>query len=277
MANNPLQQYFRQPKIYIKLPSQGTYSQPGTFTADVTNLPVYGMTGMDEIIMKTPDSLLTGESIVQVIKSCCPGIANPWELTVLDTDLIFSAIRIATFGTQMGVTHRCPHCDTENAYDVDLTKVIEHFSKCEYDNKIVLKDLVIKTQPLSYKQSTEFALRNFALQQQLAQAEQMENKEEQQKVINRLFQDLANMQNDLFWYSIESVEVGNTVVNEREYIREWILNCDRDIFDKIKEQIEKNKEAWVAPMYTVICENTECAAENKIRIELDQSNFFVKA
>ena len=277
MAINPLQQYFRQPKIYIKLPSQGNYSAPGTFVADTNNLPVYGMTGMDEIIMKTPDSLLTGESIVQVIKSCCPGIANPWEITVLDTDLIFSAIRIATFGTQMGVTHTCPKCGTDNAYDIDLTKVIEHFSHCVYDNKIVLKDLVVKTQPLTYKQSTEFALRNFALQQQLAQADQMTDREEQQKVINRLFLDLANMQNDLFWYSIESVEVGNTVVNEREFIREWVLNCDRDIFDKLKEQIEKNKDEWVTPMYNVVCENTECNAENKIKIDLDQSNFFVKA
>ena len=72
MSQNPLQQYFRQPKIYVKLPSQGMYSKPGAIAGDINGLPVYGMTGMDEIIMKTPDSLLSGESIAQVIKSCCP-------------------------------------------------------------------------------------------------------------------------------------------------------------------------------------------------------------
>jgi hypothetical protein len=277
MANNPLQQYFRQPKIYIKLPSSGTYSAPDTFTADTNKLPVYGMTGMDEIIMKTPDSLLSGESVVQVMKSCCPGIANPWEVTVLDTDVIFTAIRIATFGSEMGVTHTCPKCGTENAYDIDLTKIIDFFSNCKYDNKIVLKDIVIKTQPLTYKQSTNFALRNFGLQQQLAQADRVEDKEEQQKIINRLFQDLAAMQNDLYWLSIESVEVGTTVVNEREYIREWILNCDSEIFDQVKQQIEKNKEVWTTPNYDVQCENVECKSQNKIRVDLDQSNFFVRA
>jgi hypothetical protein len=277
MANNPLQQYFRQPKIYIKLPSSGTYSAPDTFTADTSKLPVYGMTGMDEIIMKTPDSLLSGESVVQVMKSCCPGIANPWEVTVLDTDVIFTAIRIATFGSEMGVTHTCPKCGTENAYDIDLTKIIDFFSNCKYDNKIVLKDIVIKTQPLTYKQSTNFALRNFGLQQQLAQADRVEDKEEQQKIINRLFQDLAAMQNDLYWLSIESVEVGTTVVNEREYIREWILNCDSEIFDQVKQQIEKNKEVWTTPNYDVQCENAECKSQNKIRVDLDQSNFFVRA
>jgi hypothetical protein len=277
MANNPLQQYFRQPKIYINLPTKGVYSQPGTFTADVTNLPVYGMTGMDEIVMKTPDSLLSGESIVQVMKSCCPGINDPWNVSVLDTDIIFAAIRIATFGTKMAVTHTCPHCSTENAYDIDLTKLIEFFSNCQYDNKIVLKELVIKTQPLTYKQSTSFSLRNFALQQQLAQAEKIKDEAEQQKIINRLFQDLAAMQNDLYWQSIESVEVGNTVVNEREYIREWIQNCDKEIFDQVKAQIEKNKSVWSSPNYDVMCENTECNAQNKIRVDLDQSNFFVQA
>ena len=277
MANNPLQQYFRQPKIYIKLPSSGTYSAPDTFTADTNKLPVYGMTGMDEIIMKTPESLLSGESVVQVMKSCCPGIANPWEVTVLDTDVIFTAIRIATFGSEMGVTHTCPKCGTENAYDIDLTKIIDFFSNCKYDNKIVLKDIVIKTQPLTYKQSTNFALRNFGLQQQLAQADRVEDKEEQQKIINRLFQDLAAMQNDLYWLSIESVEVGTTVVNEREYIREWILNCDSEIFDQVKQQIEKNKEVWTTPNYDVQCENVECKSQNKIRVDLDQSNFFVRA
>jgi hypothetical protein len=277
MANNPLQQYFRQPKIYIKLPSSGTYSAPDTFTADTSKLPVYGMTGMDEIIMKTPDSLLSGESVVQVMKSCCPGIANPWEVTVLDTDVIFTAIRIATFGSEMGVTHTCPKCGTENAYDIDLTKIIDFFSNCKYDNKIVLKDIVIKTQPLTDKQSTNFALRNFGLQQQLAQADRVEDKEEQQKIINRLFQDLAAMQNDLYWLSIESVEVGTTVVNEREYIREWILNCDSEIFDQVKQQIEKNKEVWTTPNYDVQCENAECKSQNKIRVDLDQSNFFVRA
>ena len=54
MATNPLQKYFRQPKIFIKLPSGGIFSKPGTIQGDITHMPVYGMTGMDEIIIKTP-------------------------------------------------------------------------------------------------------------------------------------------------------------------------------------------------------------------------------
>jgi hypothetical protein len=84
MANNPLQQFFRQPKIYISLPSQGVYNKPGTFSGNIERLAVYGMTGMDEILLKTPDALLSGESTATVIKSCCPSVTDAWDLPVND-------------------------------------------------------------------------------------------------------------------------------------------------------------------------------------------------
>jgi len=272
MSVNPLQNYFRQPKIYIKLPSKGMYSDPGTFTVDVDKIAVYGMTGMDEIIMKTPDSLLSGESVAQVIKSCCPGIANPWELTVLDTDLIFASIRIATYGNLMTVTHTCGKCKAENEYDLDMSRVIEFFTNCKYDNKITLENMVINTQPLSYKESTNFSIENFGLQQRLTQAEQVEDEEQKQKYINDIFKDLAKLQAEIYFLSIESVEVGNSVVTEKNYIREWLSNCDKSVYDAIKNHIDKNRQTWQTPTFPVKCET--CETETNIRVELDQSNFF---
>ena len=77
MSNsNPLQQFFRQPKIYISLPSKGVYYPPGVFQGDYSNVPIMSMTGMDEIIMKTPDALFNGEAAYKVIESCCPFIKN---------------------------------------------------------------------------------------------------------------------------------------------------------------------------------------------------------
>jgi hypothetical protein len=272
MSVNPLQNYFRQPKIYIKLPSKGMYSNPGTFTVEVDKIAVYGMSGMDEIIMKTPDSLLSGESIAQVIKSCCPGIANPWELTVLDTDLIFASIRIATYGNLMSVTHTCAKCKTENEYDLDMNQVIEFFTNCKYDNKITLENMIINTQPLSYKESTNFSIENFGLQQRLAQTEKVEDEEQKQKYINDIFKDLAKLQAEIYFLSIESVEVNNSVVTEKEYIKEWLVNCDKLVYDSIKNHIDKNRQTWQAPTFSVKC--TACENEANIRVELDQSNFF---
>jgi hypothetical protein len=272
MPQNPLQQHFRQPKIYVSLPSQGAYNKPGTINGDVAKIPVYGMTGMDEIILKTPDALLSGESTVSVLKSCCPSINNGWDVSMLDADLVLTAIRIATYGNTIDVTHTCPACKHENAYNLDLGRVIEHFSNCKFDNAVVLQDLTINIQPLNYKQSTEFKLKNFKLQQKLSQAEFVEDATEQQKLINGIFKELSEIQTELYIASVESVQTGSTVVTERDFITEFLSNCDKSVFDKIKESIEKNQKTWQMPLFPAKCE--ECSSENKISIDLDQSSFF---
>jgi hypothetical protein len=275
MAGNPLQQYFRQPKIYIKLPTSGIYSPPGTIQGDINSLPVFGMSGMDEIIMKTPDALLSGESVVKIIQSCCPSITNAWALSALDTEMILTAIRIATYGNKSNVDHTCPTCNTENSYDIDLGFIIEHFAKAEYQNSVVLKDFAIKTQPLSYKHNTEFGLRNFKVQQQLRQVSDLEDEEKQKEIVAQLFEDLAKIQVDIFTEMIESIEFNNTVVNQKPYIKEWLENCDKDVYDRLKEQITQNKLVWEVPVVKVKCE--ECNSENSIKMDMDYANFFANA
>ena len=275
MAINPVQQYFRQPKIYISLPSQGVYNAPGTIQGDVNKIPVYGMTGMDEIMARTPDALLTGESTVKIIESCCPAIKNAWDLSTLDTEVIFSSIRIATYGNKMGVSATCKHCNTENSYDIDLGFIIEHFSKCKFDNQVILDNLIVKIQPLNYKRKSEFAMKNFQLQQKLAQVDFLENEDDKRIKIVELFKEMGEIQNEIYIQCVESVEADNKVVTERPFITEWLLNCDREVFEKIKQQIEKNQKQWTVPEFPAVCE--ECKKEISLRLDLDQSNFFESA
>jgi len=275
MANNPLQQYFRQPKIFINLPSQGVYNKPGSLQGEVSNMPVFGMTGMDEILMKTPDALLSGESTVKVMQSCCPSIIDGWEVTNLDFNLILTAIRIATFGNTVNVGHKCSACGTENEFEIDLTRVVDYFAHCSYDNKVVYKNLVIKTKPLTYKQITDFALRNFQLQQRLNQNIVLTDEEEKKKNFSELFSQLAELQNEIFTEGIEQITVDNTAVNEKEYIREWLANCDRNAYEDIKTTILKNQEIYSSPEHDVECSG--CGKAAKITVDLDQASFFGKA
>ena len=275
MANNPLEQFFRQPKIFIKLPSQGVYSDPASITGDSSNMPVYSMTAMDEIIAKTPDALFTGESMVRMIQSCCPSIKNAWDLSMLDTDLIFAAIRIATYGNKIGVTHVCSSCEELNEYELDLSSVVEHFTNCKYDNALTLPQISIKTNPVTYKQQTELQMRQYQLNKQLVQIEQQEDSEEKQKQMNQMFIDIGKLQTDFFINSVESIDTGKQVVTERTFIADFMKNCDKEIYDAIKKHIEKNQTTWSIPKYSVKC--TKCDADNEINLTLDQSNFFAQA
>jgi len=275
VATNPLKKYFRQPKIYVNLPSKGAYNPPGSLAGDSENMPVFGMTGMDELMMKTPDALLNGESTVKVIESCCPVIKDAWELTVLDLDLLLTAIRIATYGNTMTITHTCPSCESINDYDIDLGNIIEHFNHCIYDNKIVLKDLSINIKPLTYKQWTELQLKNFSLQRQLQQVLTLEDEVVKNENVTKLFEQLNYIQKETLTAQIDSVEVVEGVVNQQEFIQEWVANSEQLIFDSIRERIEANLKAWNTPPVEAEC--PECKTMNSIQVNMDQSSFFGRA
>jgi len=275
MGLNPLQQFFRQPKIYISLPSKGIYNSQGMIQGDVNHLPVYGMTGMDEIIMKTPDALISGDSTVKVIQSCVPAITNPWELSNLDTDTVLTAIRVATFGSDLPVTRTCTNCGTENEYTVDLNQYIEHYQSCEYHNQVKLKDLTVTIRPLNYQQTTEFSLKNFQIQQQLIQLEKLEDEAERKQLTSQFFQELALLRNEVFAAGIESVSIGTTVVTDPGHIKEWLENTDRDVMDSIRAVVEENQQVWSTPSRKVVCQN--CNHESTLSVDLDQSSFFAGA
>lgn len=271
MANNPLQKYFRQPKVYVNLPSRGVYSAPGSI-GQTENVPVYAMTGMDEIMIKTPDALLNGEATVKVIESCVPSIKDGWQVSNLDIDLLLTAIRLATYGHDMTVSHTCPNCNTLNDYEIDVRQFVEHFDRCQYDNTVELGDLTVKVRPLNYRQITDYNLKNFALQRQLAQGLERESEEEKQKIINGLFNQLADIQAELYLEGVDSVEVPEGTVDRKEYIKEWLANSEKSIYEAIKNQIEKNRNVWKLPQQQVTC--PECGTDSSFEVDLDQSGFF---
>ena len=275
MAQNPLQNYFRQPKVFLKLPSMGIYNKPEAIQGNVENIPVYGMTGMDEIILKTPDALISGESTVKVIQSCCPTIVDAWDVSNLDIDALLVAVRIATYGNTMNVSYTCKKCSTESEYDIDLGKILEHFYSCSYDSRVVIGDLEVTLRPLTYKEVTGFNLENFALQKRLGQAVEFDDQEEKQKLIADIFKELGLLQNKIFIAGVDQVITPDGVVAEHAYIKEWLENADRTLFDALKKHINKNNDVWRIPENNIKCDT--CGTEDSFTVELDQANFFANA
>lgn len=270
--SNPLQKYFRQPKIYVALPSRGIYFNQGSFDGDPTNMPVYGMTGMDEIIMQTPDALLNGECTVKVIESCCPYIKNAWEVASIDLDLVLASIRIATFGHNLDVGHKCPKCETEHEYTVNVSQIVDHYSAFSFNNTVKVGGLTVRLKPLSYRQTTDFGIRNFELQQKLSQ---LTSADQYKDLIAEIFVELGKIQQEVHIASIDTVSTDSEVVSNRDDIAEWVANLDRELLAIIKNAIKDNRDRMIPPAQTVQCD--ECQEISKINIELDQSSFFGRA
>lgn len=274
MSNNPLQKYFRQPKLFISLPSKGLHYGEGVIKGDSANMPVFAMTGMDEIIMKTPDALFNGEATVKVIESCCPYISDARRVPSLDIDTILVAIRIATFGENMTVSHVCKSCTTENDFDIDLRTVIEYYGSLNFSGTITIDDLSVDIRPLSYQDLTEINLENFKLQRMLSQLQtSIDDESPKNELTQKIYRSLAEVQLSVVSRSIESIRLPDgTTVNERNYIEEWLLNLDNKNYDAIKRALEENKKIWSMPVNHVKCGN--CGAEDSFEVSMDQSNFF---
>jgi len=271
-GNNPLQRFFRQPKLYVSLPSKGIYYEPGALQGDWSNVPIFAMSGMDEIIMKTPDALFSGEATAKVIESCCPYVTNAKLMPTIDIDALLVAIRIATFGEKMTISQNCKHCDAENEYEIELTKLIDYFSSLKYVSQIqVMEGLTISVRPLQYEEMTYFSIENFKLQKTLYQTGELPE-DQRQKQIDEIYKTLSELQLQLFLTSIENVQADGVIVTDKAFIEEYLRNTDRENYKIIKEKLEQNKETWNIPSQPVMC--SSCGKENSITVQVDQSNFF---
>ena len=61
---NPLAGHFRQPKLYVKLPSGGQFNNKEALDMPENGeLAIFPMTAKDELLMKNPDALLNGDAV----------------------------------------------------------------------------------------------------------------------------------------------------------------------------------------------------------------------
>lgn len=275
---SPLKKYRRQPKIFIDLPSNGKFLNSGVVYNDTyTQLAVFSMTANDEILFKTPDALINGEATANNIKSCVPSIIDPWQISLIDLDTLLVAIRIATYGPSISVKAKCPHCKTENQYEIKLQDFIDHYLQCNYNDTCIIDNFLIKTRPLTYREFTDSQKKSVALNRALSQtATKIEDEDKRNEFVNNIIQQVADLSITAIINSIQSVEVNGEIETNKQEIVDWLSGTDVSVFKQLKTHTEKNVESWKTPKQTVQCGNDECKQSHKIAITLDQSDFFGK-
>ena len=270
---NPLSGYYRQPKIYIRLPSQGNYYPEGSLdVSENGDYPVFAMTAKDELMLKTPDALLSGESTVEVIKSCVPAIKQPWMMPTIDIDSILVGIRIATYGEDMDVWANCPECKEENKYTIPLTKYINQ-GKSEWKDKITAGDLIFDLEPYNYKQMTSANIKTLEEQRvfSIVNDEEMSDTEKMEK-FQESFVKLTNMTVDTIADVVTAIETPQGKTDNKDQIRDFLNNCDKEIFQGLTDHLSDIKGRQGIPDQNVKCES--CAHEWELPVTMDQANFF---
>jgi hypothetical protein len=274
MSDNPLSNYFRQPSIYIKLPSEGKFYPAGTLDMPPNEeIPVYPMTAVDEITYRTPDALYNGTAVVNVIKSCIPSIKDPWLMPSMDLDTVLSAIRIASFGHTLEIETSCPKCEEPANYGLDLRTILDQFKVPDYTSSVPIGDLTIFFKPLSYKDLNENSVIQFEEQKLTSILQQAEMPEEEKlKLLSKAFSKITELSITSLVQSISYVQTPDTVVQDTDQINEFLHNCERSVFESIREHVINLRDVTELQPLNIKC--NECQHEYKQPFTLDMTNFF---
>ena len=273
---NPLAQWFRQPKIYISLPSGGEFYPPNALDKSANGeYAVYAMTAKDELMLKTPDALMSGQSTVEVIKSCIPAILDPWMMPSIDLDAALLAIRIATYGEKMEVSVDCPNCNEENTFDVGLIAWLDKIRSFKFETEILYGPLTIFIRPYTYREVTKTGLKTFEQQRILAIVND-ENIPDEVKIekFSESFVKLTSLTVDTIADCVWKVTTPDGETTDRNDITEFIRNAPKEVFDIISTHIISMKENMEIGSQDVTC--VHCSTEFVMPVELDQASFFAQ-
>jgi len=272
-SSNPLQQYFRRPAIYLKLPSQGQgYPEGAIDLPENMEIPIYPMTAIDEITTRTPDSLFNGTAVAELIKSCAPNIKDPWSIPLTDLDPLLVAIRIATNGTFMEIDTICPSCSEDSKFDLNLTAVLNGFSAGDYSTLLTIGQLKFKFRPLQYREVNETNMLQFDVQKMISAMNMTEDAEQKNIKTQELLIKINEVATDIIAKTIEFIQTPESIVFERDFIKEFLNNCDKNTFEQIKDYSVKIRELSENKPLDITC--SHCSNQYQQAFAINPSTFF---
>jgi hypothetical protein len=273
IENNPLKQYFRHPAIYLRLPSLGEgYASDVVELPTNGELPVYPMTALDDIATKTPDGLFNGSSVVHIIKSCIPGIKDPWKITSVDIDAVLVAIRIASNGDSMEISSTCPACGEGETYMVKLPAILAQIKPGNFTTEFPVNDLMIQFKPLTYKEMTEVSIEQMDLQRLLVSISNMEDVTERAKKSKEALDGITKMTMRIITKTIAHIRTPAAFVDQVDFISEFLQNCDKKTFEQIKDHATGLKSMSEIKPIHIVCDS--CKHEYDQPFSVDAGSFF---
>ena len=281
-VGNPLIKHLRQPKIYIKLPSEGQYWPHNSLAKTETGeYPVYAMTAKDEITFKTPDALLNGQATVDVIQSCMPDIKDAWQTPSIDLDAILVAIRMASFGEKLDMSANVPGTTITKEFQLDLQTIYDNLTNTEYTDTFQIDGFRIQIKPASYKMVTQQAIKAFE-EQRIFTTVNDDSMEDSLKLerFQKSFSKLTDININAVVSNVVAIQPdgADEAVTNPKYLKEFLEGAEAKIYNQIADYIKSQKELFEQKPLVVDAtpEEIEAGASKtyEIPIVFDQSNFF---
>ena len=279
---NPLNKYFRQASIYVSLPSGTNYPTDVVAPSETGEIGVMAMTAKDEIRFKTPDALMNGQGVVDVIQSCVPSIKDAWQIKSYDLDTILIAIRIATYGETMDMNFNVPNTSETVAHSINLPALLDDISRQKVDTEFTMKDgLKIAVQPLTYKDMTSTSLQTFQQQKMYTAIQDSKlSDDDKAKRFNDAFRKLTELNASIILKNIASITMTDgTVITDPAHIKEFVDNANATVIKEIENKLtDLRGQGAVKPLKMKATEEQikkGAPASYEVPVTFDTSNFFV--
>lgn len=271
---NPLAKHFRQPALYAPLVSKGKFWPDDAVNLPATGeLPIYPMTARDEITLRTPDALINGTAIVEIIQSCCPLIVDAWEMPSVDVDSILIAIRIASYGESMTVSGKCPHCNEEHDYSIGLQSALASIQMPDYDTPVNIDDLLVFLKPLNYREVSRASQRTFDEERLIMSlTNDGISDEDKQKAFDAHLQRMIDLNLDNLVAYTDCIIADSQPVTEQKFIKEFYANISAANLKKLQSRVrDDSMKVNIQPM------DAQCKAcdhQFKLTVTFDYASFF---
>jgi len=240
---------------------------------------VYSMTARDELLLKTPDALMNGQAVVDVIQNCIPAIKDAWEIPSIDLDVILIAIRLATYGEMMETSITIG--EEEMNYNVDLRQLLDTlYETITWEERInVGTELALYIRPVNYHTISKTSIENFETQKLMNLVNNSELSEEQKvDTFRESFKKLTDITVGIINNSVYRIESSAGTTEIPEDISEFMENCDKSVYDAVRDRLDSlSKTNSLKPIKVRATQemiNNGSEEELEVPLTFDPANFF---
>ncbi len=254
----------------IGLPSKGLLYPTGVLDENVINgeVYVYPMSSYDELIMKTPDKLFSGQAITDVLSRCIPQVLQPWNLFVKDIEMLLVIMRKLTYGSQYNVTytHDCKKAKNHE-YNINLDQLLQNVIKLDPTTIHDLSTIttpngqILKFTPVTFKSFTEL--------QQIGSLINIDNI----KSANTMSSSDTDEMINFYYHHIVSTIHSIDGITDKDIIIQWCKQAPSTwIKNIIQPQSNKLSNWGISDQTSIKC--LDCGSSVDISLPLNPMIFF---
>jgi T4 bacteriophage base plate protein len=282
MSSNPLKQYFRQARVYVKLPTLGKwYTSEDVTMTEESEVGVFALTALDDIMLNTPDAMLNGRALEQVISNCCPDIKNVKKFMLPDLEALYVGIKSASNNGKADYDRKCPKCQHENTYELNCQLLLDNASFVDPADSILNFDdkLEVHLRPYTFEMRQLFLKREFEEERTLRALDESNKDLDELAKADLLAQSVNRLSSITFTLVSQSIEKivmlqENITVTELEHINEWLTGISKMQADLVIEAVNRLNATGVQKTMPVQC--VSCGESWEDTLSFDPSSFFGK-